>query len=694
MSVKGIYGLSGSGIDVDSMVKVGMLSKQNEYDRMYKKEVKNEWMKEAYANVYSELSTFTNSTMSNYKMSYTTNPMSATSTSSTVATATANADAASMAHTVEVSSVASNAYLLTKDTVHRNNESAQKSIYLKDVIFTKEQIADISSRIDKTGEGSIKGSDIAVSFDIADGVGSDHTSKTVSFTYDDIFSSDETLNDLVSKINNAGVNLKASYDSTNDAFSIYQKDSGKDNQIILSVPSIAGSDADKNAATLLNNLELQKVINTTTEKGVTSTREDLGTFAENASSNGVLTSTSSLGATADEAKAVALYTLTGANSAADVTSNIEFTLGNGTKSATFSYSKDELKAGKTVNDLLTDINAKADTTGVTASISDDGRLVLTSSDNTTEVTLTQSKSSSSTVKTASNAFIDKLMGSTSTLNAQGKDAAVKIDGKDYTSSSSKITVANVTYSLAAAGSATVSVAQDTDKLIENVKQFVSDYNKMIDSLNSKYNETQYSDYSVLTKSQENAMTQEQIDKWNEKAKSGLLYHDKTIRSIVSAMREAIYTPVKSVDSSYNTMMSIGIESSTDQGHLRLDEDKLKKALAADPDCVRQIFANSGDVTTTKNGKTTTTTDYNQEGVVNRIYDKLNESMKKMKTYSGTSSQSDDGSTLGNLIKELQTKMSNFKTMMAAYEKALYNKYDAMETSISRLSSQYNFVSGG
>ena len=61
MSATGIYGLSGSGIDVDSMVKVGMLTKQNEYDRMYKKEVRQEWTKEAYANLYSDLTTFTTS---------------------------------------------------------------------------------------------------------------------------------------------------------------------------------------------------------------------------------------------------------------------------------------------------------------------------------------------------------------------------------------------------------------------------------------------------------------------------------------------------------------------------------------------------------------------------------------------------------------------------------------------------------
>ena len=46
MGVNGIYGLSGSGLDIESMVKVGMLSKQSQYDKMYKTETKMAWEKE------------------------------------------------------------------------------------------------------------------------------------------------------------------------------------------------------------------------------------------------------------------------------------------------------------------------------------------------------------------------------------------------------------------------------------------------------------------------------------------------------------------------------------------------------------------------------------------------------------------------------------------------------------------------
>ena len=54
----------------------------------------------------------------------------------------------------------------------------------------------------------------------------------------------------------------------------------------------------------------------------------------------------------------------------------------------------------------------------------------------------------------------------------------------------------------------------------------------------------------------------------------------------------------------------------------------------------------------------------------------------------------DGSTLGTLIENLKTKMSDFKTQMDAYEEALYDKYDAMETAIQQLSTQLGYITGG
>ena len=689
MSTSGIYGLSGSGIDVDSMVKMGMLTKQNEYDRLYKKEVKYEWRKEAYADLYSNLNTFNQSTLSTYKLSSTTMPMGTSSADSKVATASANANASAMSHTVNVTELSSNAYLLTKDKIGRANTStsASSSIYLKDVLFTADEQKDIQNKMKADGFDS---SQALISFTFADGTEADSTTSTISFTYDEIFNSGQTLNDLSSKLNSAGANIKASYDSTNDAFSLYQKDGGSANQIILSVAQ-DGSTASANGKKLIENLNLAAVKQTTDASGnITSSLEDIA-FNTHTGTSTIGGSDTTMETSVKMAATDKLSTLFKTNGSS---SSAEFTV-NG-KTITI----DDVTSA-TVSDLIDKINNAG--AGITAALDATGQLKLTSDDNTTKITL--GVASSDTTDTAANgrSLINGLsFDSNSKLSADnygqtasGTSGKVTIDGKEYSTDTGKVSVGGVTYTLTAKGSTTVTVTNDTDKLVENVKKFVEDYNTMLDKLNSLYNEKQYSDYDVLTKSQENGMTADQISKWNEKAKSGLLYHDQTLGKIISNLREAIYTPVDSVDSQYNSMMAIGISSSTDRGHLQLDEDKLKTALANDPDCVYQIFASSGDVTTTDaDGTTSTTTDYDKEGVMNRISDKLFSGLKEIKSYAGTSTETSDGSSLGTLILNLQTKMSNFKTMMDSYESALYKKYDAMETAIQQLSVSLGYITSG
>ena len=79
--------------------------------------------------------------------------------------------------------------------------------------------------------------------------------------------------------------------------------------------------------------------------------------------------------------------------------------------------------------------------------------------------------------------------------------------------------------------------------------------------------------------------------------------------------------------------------------------------------------------------------------MNRIYDSVNKDLSVMKDYAGTSTESSDGSTLGDLIRDLKTKMSDFKTQMDAYEDKLYNQYDAMEVAIQKLSSSMSYITG-
>ena len=589
MGANGIYGLSGSGLDIESLVKMGMMNKQNQYDKMYQTQLKQTWVKEAYNTVYTDVKAFKES-MSTFKMQSNMSAMQATSSNNDVVSVTANGAAAAMNHKITVEQVASNAYLMTANgqKIERTNTSAANSAYLKDVLFeagyTKSTDADgQTSYAFKNSAGkpeTHKGSEVAISIEVQDGNEKDSNGNFVThkveFTYDQIFGDNKTLNDLATAFSNSGANIQGGYDTVNDSFSLYNKTSGADNKIGLQANN------DKSAE-LLNKLHLASY---------DSQNNTLGT---------------------------------------------EATFVNGT-----------------MNPAAVGTNAKA-----------------------------------------------------------------TIDGKTYESSTNKLNVANVIYNFngvsaknadGTSQASTISVSQDTDKIVDNVKKFVENYNTLIDSLNTKYREEKNTDYKPLTKKQEGEMTESQIDKWNEKAKSGLLYHDNNIYSIISDMRESLYTKVDAVDTvltdskgnkySYNSMSSIGITSSTNQGHITLDEEKLKKALTEDPDCVYQLFASDQDSTyvagsTNKNQADTYTSksDYLNTGIANRLYNSMTTNISKLESYAGTSKETDDESYLGKLITNMNTKMTSFQTLMKSYEKKLYEKYDAMEVALSKLGAQLSYITG-
>ena len=181
----------------------------------------------------------------------------------------------------------------------------------------------------------------------------------------------------------------------------------------------------------------------------------------------------------------------------------------------------------------------------------------------------------------------------------GTDGQIKVDGIEYKTTDNKVTVNGITYTaisktLSDDGVTTapvsVSVTQDVDSIVDKVKNFVEDYNKLLAGLYEKYDEKPESGYEPLTQSQKDNMKEEQITKWEEKAQKGLLYHDKTLSKIIGEMRSAINTPIENLEGKYNSAYSIGIGTTGLKGQLTLNEDKLRAALADDPNAVYNVFA--------------------------------------------------------------------------------------------------------
>jgi flagellar hook-associated protein 2 len=264
------------------------------------------------------------------------------------------------------------------------------------------------------------------------------------------------------------------------------------------------------------------------------------------------------------------------------------------------------------------------------------------------------------------------------------DAQVKINGLVTTRKSNSFTINGIDIKLNTTnvGSpSTINTKSDTASITEKIKTFVKDYNEMLATLQNKVGETKYRDFPPLSDEQRSAMSEKDIESWETKAKSGMLRNDSIISEAISKMRTAISSQVDTGSDVYKTLSSIGIQTGSynENGKLYLDEDKLNKALAADPDAVIAMFTATGT-----NGK--------YQGVAENLYNELDDTLDQIKSKAGQFNSFNDNSFISKQITNLDTEITRQNNRMVDLESAYYRRFTAMETAINKFNSQSAYLS--
>jgi flagellar hook-associated protein 2 len=277
----------------------------------------------------------------------------------------------------------------------------------------------------------------------------------------------------------------------------------------------------------------------------------------------------------------------------------------------------------------------------------------------------------------------------------GTDALVNVNGIDLTRSSNTFEVNGVTIEVTkkmeptgtdAAGkptyeSATIKTDRDVDSIVETFKNFVKDYNAMLEKLNGYVDEdANYRKYDPLTSAQKKEMSEREIELWEEKAKEGLLRRDDNIDYFLSQMRIALYTKP---ESSNYALYDIGMETGkySDKGKLTFDETALRKALSSDPESVKNLFLDL------------------QSGLSGQLVKIMDDAAKLSSGSPGTLVQeagaaglaSDKNNNLTNRIKEIEDKIKDLKAKYETERQRYWNQFTSMETTLSNLNSQSNWL---
>lgn len=272
---------------------------------------------------------------------------------------------------------------------------------------------------------------------------------------------------------------------------------------------------------------------------------------------------------------------------------------------------------------------------------------------------------------------------------KGEDAQVTINGQDITRSSNLFTVNGITMELTkvmtakADGSydaATIQTERDADTIVETFKNFVNDYNAMLDKLNGYVDaDASYREYAPLTTAQKKEMSEKEIEQWEEKSKSGLLRRNSDLEYFLSQMRIALYT--KPSSSNY-AIYDIGIETGkyTDKGKLTFNETTLRKALSDDPESIKNLFL---DV---------------ESGLSKQLVQIMDDAAKlssaspgTMVREAGTTVYMSKTNTLSTRISEIELKIKELQSKYETERKRYWSQFNSMETTLSNYSTQAGWL---
>lgn len=274
-------------------------------------------------------------------------------------------------------------------------------------------------------------------------------------------------------------------------------------------------------------------------------------------------------------------------------------------------------------------------------------------------------------------------GSEST-RIEGQDAEIILNGAKFTSDTNTITVNGLSVTASAETDEEITITTDTDYdgIYDMIKDFITEYNDIMNEMTKLYGANSSRKYTMLSDEEKEAMTEDEVEKWEGTIKDSLLRRDKDLNAVIECMRGAVN---KGYDIGGQTLFLVnfgvgtGSYFETEKGERNAlhifgdsDDDKfsdkendLKAAIAKNPDQVIELFAAVSKDMYNSLQKTMASTDYRS---IYKVYDD-----KRMKI---------DYDNYTKKIKEEEKKLN-------VYEDKWYKKFSAMEVALSKLQSSQN-----
>ena len=272
------------------------------------------------------------------------------------------------------------------------------------------------------------------------------------------------------------------------------------------------------------------------------------------------------------------------------------------------------------------------------------------------------------------------------VKLEGKNARIKLNGATFESSSNTFNVNGLTITAKEKTDGAISINTDTDydAVYDKIKSFIKDYSELINEMDKLYNAPANKGYDPLTDEEKEALSESEIKKWEDKVNESLFRRDGTLSTVSNLLKTSMLqtfdvggktlslssfgiNTLNYFSSPDNEKNAYHIDGDPDDSDTSGNPDKLKAAIAADPESVMGFFqkltANMSDKLTTLS-KSSSTRSYGS------FYDD-----KQMKTD----------------LEKYESKVTKWDDYVKSIEDRYYKQFSKMESAMTKLNSQQNYI---
>ncbi len=271
----------------------------------------------------------------------------------------------------------------------------------------------------------------------------------------------------------------------------------------------------------------------------------------------------------------------------------------------------------------------------------------------------------------------------------GQDAVIKLNGAEFTSKDNTFKINGLTFTALNETSAgeqiTVTTQQDTDGIYDMVKNFLKEYNAIINEMDKLYNADSAKGYEPLTTEEKDALSESEVEEYEKKIKDALLRRDENLSSVSSSLKAVMSGGIEIggktmylhdfgietlgyFEAADNERNAYHIAGDPDDANTSGNPDVLKGMIANDPNTVISFFTKLSQ----------------------NMYDKMSEMSKSVEGYRSFGSFYDDKKMKSD-YDDYTSKIKDQEKKLNDYEDKWYKKFAAMETALAKMQSSASAV---